>query len=173
MTVLSTAQTAAAEPTGVRIRSLHRNDGHVLDRIMAGMSSRSRYQRFHWQKPHLTESDRRFLTDVDGRDHIALVAFDGSGDPLGVARAIRHKTDARSAEVAAAVVDASQRRGLGMDLVARLARKAAGAGIERFVAHVLAESGLSAALVRHGWHVAGREGTVNMLEAPVWRLAAG
>lgn len=156
----------------VHVRALHRDDGHLLDRIMAGMSSQSRYQRFHWQKPHLTESDRRFLTDVDGHNHIALLAFDDGGEPLGVARAIRHKTDSSGAEIAAAIVDASQRKGIGMDLVARLARRAAAAGIERFVAHVLAETGLAGALGRRGWYVTGRDGPVYSLEVPVWRLAA-
>src|SRR4051794_20582967 len=138
MTPLTSTQIAPVhEDPGFHLRPLHRDDGHLLDRIMASMSSQSRYQRFHWQKPHLTESDRRFLTDVDGRDHIALVAFDDSGEPLGVARAIRHKTDVRGAEIAAAVVDASQRKGVGTHLMARLARKAAAVGIERFVAHVL------------------------------------
>src|SRR5689334_1958256 len=102
MTPLTSTQPAPIhDHAGFRVRALNRDDGPVLDRIMAGMSSQSRYQRFHWQKPHLTESDRRFLTDVDGRDHIALVAFDDGGEPLGVARAIRHKTDVRDAEIAA------------------------------------------------------------------------
>jgi GNAT superfamily N-acetyltransferase len=174
MTPLTNTQIAPVQKdAALHVRPLHRDDGHLLDRIMAGMSRQSRYQRFHWQKPHLTESDRRFLTDVDGHDHIALVAFDGGGDPLAVGRAIRHKTDASGAEIAVAVVDASQHKGIGMDLVARLARKAAAAGIERFVAHVLAETGLAGALGRRGWYVTGRDGPVYTLEAPVWRLAAG
>src|SRR4051794_37096987 len=174
MTPLTSPQPAPARPAeaAFRVRALHRDDGHLLDRIMVGMSTRSRYLRFHWHKPHLTEADRRFFTDVDGRDHIAVVAIGDGGDPLGVARAIRRSTDARGAEVAVAVVDASQRRGVGIDLVARLARKAAAAGIERFVAHVLAESGFSAGLARHGWHMTARDGAVCTLEAPVWRLAA-
>ena len=172
MTPLTSAQLAPTHDTGFRIRVLHRDDGHLLDRIMAGMSSQSRYQRFHWPKRHLTESDRRFFTDVDGHDHIAVVAIGDGGEPLGVARAIRHSTDARGAEIAVAVVDASQGNGVGSDLVARLARRAAAAGIERFVAHVLAETGLAAALGRRGWYLTGREGAVYSLEAPVWRLAA-
>ena len=174
MTPLTSTHLALThEETGFRVRALHRDDGHLLDRIMDGMSSQSRYRRFHWPKRHLTVSDRRFLTDVDGHDHIAVVAIAHDGRPLGVARAIRRGTDPRGAEIAAAVVDSSQRQGIGMDLVARLARKAAAAGIERFVAHVLAESGLSTALGRRGWNVTGRDGAVYTLEAPVWHLAAG
>src|SRR4051794_18723776 len=78
-----------------------------------------------------------------GCDHLALVAFAADGTPLGVVRAIRQRDDAAAAEVALAIIDARQRQGLGTELISRLARCAAAAGIERLVAQVLAETGLA------------------------------
>lgn len=138
---------------------------------MAGLSMRSRYLRFHSPKPGLTDADRARLTDVDERNHLALVALAADGEPLGVARAVRRADDPLAAEVGAEVVDAHQREGLGTMLIARLARRAAAAGIERLVAQVLAESPLVSSLRRRGWRVVGRDGPSLTLEATCWRVA--
>jgi GNAT superfamily N-acetyltransferase len=174
MTALSLAIPAHEEErhAAVVIRPLGRGDGDLLDRIMDGMSLQSRYQRFHSPKPSLNEADRAFLTNVDGHDHLALVAFAADGAPVGVARAVRLRDEPAAAEIAVAVVDASQRHGVGSELIGRLARCAAAAGIERFIAHVLSESGLSAHLTRRGWRMTAREGNTVTLGVDAWRVAA-
>ena len=163
---------AAAPRQALLIRPLRRDDGDVLDEVMAGMGPRSRYQRFHSPKPRLTASDRAHLTAVDGHDHIAVVGLAPHGTPLGVARAIRLREDPAAADVAVGIVDASQGQGVGTELIGSLARRAAGAGIERLVACVLAETGLAHSLTRRGWRVIAREGHTLTLEVAAWRVAA-
>jgi GNAT superfamily N-acetyltransferase len=174
MTALTTAASVhheAAPRQALLIRPLRRDDGDLLDEVMAGMSSRSRYQRFHSPKKRLTPADRAHLTNVDGRDHLAVAGLAPHGAPLGVARAIRLRDDPAVAEVAVAIVDASQGNAIGTKLVASLARRAAAAGIERLVAHVLAETGLAQSLTRRGWHVIAREGHTLTLEVAAWQVA--
>jgi GNAT superfamily N-acetyltransferase len=175
MTALTTTalQEVAAPPRqALLIRPLRRSDARLLDEVMAGMSTRSRYQRFHTPKPRLTAADRAHFTNVDGRDHLAVVGLAPHGTPLGIARAVRLRDDAAAAEVAVAIVDASQRRGIGTELIGSLARRAAGAGIERLVAHVLAETGLARSLTRRGWRVVARDGHTLTLEVAAWRVAS-
>jgi GNAT superfamily N-acetyltransferase len=142
----------------------------VLDSVFAGLSDQSRYQRFHGPKPRLTSSERAYLAGVDDRDHLAVVAEAPDGSPLGLARCVRVPGDRKTADVAAEVVDPWQRRGIGTDMMRRLARRAAGAGIERLSATVLAETGLQRALLRRGWRVTAADGPSLTLEVPVWAL---
>jgi GNAT superfamily N-acetyltransferase len=159
------------QPHGPAFRPLRRDDGDLLDAVMAGLSSRSRYLRFHSPKPRLTAADRAFLTNVDGHDHLALVAFAHDGAPIGVGRAVRLRDDTKTAELAVAVVDARQRQGVGGELIRRVARAAVAVGIERLIAHVLAESSLAVSLPRRGWRVVERDGPTLRLEAAAWHVA--
>jgi GNAT superfamily N-acetyltransferase len=153
------------------IRPLREDDGALLDMLVAGLSPQSRYQRFHAPKPHLTAADRAELTRVDGRDRLGLIALTTDGQPLAVAHAVRLPDDPGSAELGAVVVDARQREGLGTELIRRLAQRAAGVGVERLVARVLAESGLASRLLRTGWRLAGRDGPVVTLVVDARRAA--
>jgi GNAT superfamily N-acetyltransferase len=161
----------AAATSAVRIRTLAPGDGDLLDRILEGMSAQSRYQRFHGPKPRLTTRDRASLTAVDGRDHLALVALAADGAPLGVARAVRLHDHPATAELAAAVIDPAQGRGLGTELVVGLARRAAAVGIERLTARTLAAGALARGLQRRGWRVVERDGPAVVLEVDVWSVA--
>jgi GNAT superfamily N-acetyltransferase len=142
------------------IRPLGRDDGPLLDRVMDGMSLESRYQRYHSPKPALSRRDREYLTAIDGRDHLALIAISPDGRPLGVARAVRLCEDGDAAELGVEVIDARHGEGLGSELTARLAERAAAVGIRRLVAHVLAHSPLTRGLQRRGWRVVERDGPV-------------
>ena len=154
----------------VRIRPLEPPDGWVLDAVHAGLSDASRYSRYHGPKPRFASAERTYLTATDGRDHIALVALTPGGEPLGIARSVRLRDDPSAAEIAAEVVDSHQNRGIGMDLIARLARRATTLGIERFSATVLSESRLKGGLVRRGWRVTGFDGPATAMHADVWAL---
>jgi GNAT superfamily N-acetyltransferase len=142
------------------IRPLNLDDGPLLDRVMEGMSAQSRYQRYHVPKPALTPRDRAFFTAVDERDHLALIALDADGEPLGVARAVRLRDDPAAAEVGAEVIDARHGEGLGSELTARLACRAAAVGIRRLIARVLFQSPLAGGLQRRGWRVVEYDGPV-------------
>jgi GNAT superfamily N-acetyltransferase len=157
-------------PSAPLVRDLRPGETGVLAEVFAGLSEQSRYQRFHGPKPRMTAAERAYLAAVDGRDHLAVVAVAHDGSPLGIARCVRHRHDTSAADLAAEVVDPFQRRGVGTALVARLARRAAAAGIERLTASVLAETGLQRALLRRGWRVTAVDGPALTLEAPVWAL---
>jgi GNAT superfamily N-acetyltransferase len=73
-----------------------------------------------------------------------LVAWAG-GEPVGIARLVR---DGDRAEVAFAVADEWQSRGIGRLLVERLGEDARAAGITKFCADVRRDNVRSAALLR-------------------------
>lgn len=58
----------------VVIRPIRADDSERLQLSHERLSSESRYRRFMSSKPHLTAADTRYLVDVDGCDHFALVA---------------------------------------------------------------------------------------------------
>jgi RimJ/RimL family protein N-acetyltransferase len=89
-----------------------------------------------------SEQELRYLTEVDGVDHLALVAV-LAGDPdqvVGVARCVRQEPSGDTAEFAIVVGDALQGEGLGTVLAGALADAACGVGIRRFSATTLADN---------------------------------
>ncbi len=77
---------------------------------------------------------------MDHRDHEAFVAFDRvSGEGVGVARFVR-LDDPEAAEVAVAVADDWQGRGVGTVLLSRLADRARALGVRRFRASLMADN---------------------------------
>src|SRR3954454_16815864 len=104
---------AEARPPGVRVRPLRPPGDHLLDEVLEGLGAHSRYTRFHGPKPRLSASERTYLRATDDRDRLALVAFDPDGSALGIARAVRLRDHPATAEVAAEVIDARQRQGIG------------------------------------------------------------
>lgn len=98
--------------------------------------------RFFVALRRLPEEAVRYLTDVDGFDHAALVALSipEGGAPergLGVARFVRMKDDHAKAELAITVVDGAQRLGLGTLLLLTLAAAARERGVDTFTMNVL------------------------------------
>jgi RimJ/RimL family protein N-acetyltransferase len=127
----------------VTIRPIAPDDLERLQLSHDRLSPESRYSRFMAPKPHLSLADARYLVDIDGRDHCALVAtvFESEGESIAaVARFIRLPDDPRTAEFAIVVGDQWQRQGLAAELLRRLAAAAHERGIERFRALMLAEN---------------------------------
>jgi GNAT superfamily N-acetyltransferase len=121
----------------VLIRPIGAQDADALRDGFARLSPRSRQLRFLGPKKALTDAELRYFTEIDHRDHEALGAVsraDGRG--VGVARYVRSEEDPASADCAVTVVDAWHRRGLGGELLDRLAERARLAGIRRFTGHV-------------------------------------
>jgi GNAT superfamily N-acetyltransferase len=124
-----------------RIR-VHLRDGSVAEmrpinpddkgRIVEGlshMSPQSKLARFGSGIAGLSASELRYLTDVNQVSHVAWGATI-EDEPAGIGRYI--VDDAADAEIAVAVVDRFQRRGLGRALFDALAASARAAGIETF-----------------------------------------
>ena len=130
-------------PTGdeVLIRPVRPEDKRGLLEGFQRLGPESRYRRFLSVRPTLSKAELRYLTEVDHSAHEALLAIDPqTRDGLGVARFVRSSEDPSVAEVAVAVTDSWQRRGLGTTLLLELARRAREEGIEHFSALVLAEN---------------------------------
>lgn len=106
----------------MKVRELHAAEaGDAVDAVFHGLSPHSRYLRFHAPVPRLTAAMRRRLTDLDGHRRAAVVA-EWHRRPIGIARLIATGDD--TAEIALAVVDPWQRRGVGTKLVTALSRLA-------------------------------------------------
>ena len=124
----------------VVVRPIRPDDKGALSTGFERLSEQSRYQRFMSAITELSVADLRYLTEVDHRDHEALIAFDAaSGEPVGVGRFVR-LDDGESAEAAVTIVDEWQGRGVGTALCGLLADRARDEGIARFTALLLAEN---------------------------------
>lgn len=131
-------------PDGTRIslRPIVAGDKARLTAALGRLSEETIRRRFLAAKPGFSTSELRYLTEVDGRNHLALVAV-LADDPealVGVARCIRFLERPDTAEFAIVVGDALQGRGLGTLLARELATAARAAGIRRFAATMLADN---------------------------------
>jgi RimJ/RimL family protein N-acetyltransferase len=115
----------------VELRLMKHGDRAAVLEVFAGLGARSRLLRFLAPKPRLTSSDLRQLTDVDQQDHVAIVAVVGDR-PVGISRFVRDRSQPDSADVAVAVVDAWQDRGIGTMLAHALVERARRLGVRRF-----------------------------------------
>jgi fructokinase len=171
----STEEIRLADGTAVTLRPIRPDDKAALGQAFARLSAASRYQRFHSHKQTLTEDDLRYLTEVDGKDHFALVATTPSHDlrrdvGIGVARFVRDVNEADLAEAAITVADDQQGKGLGKILLRHLVDAARERDIHRFRAEVLAENAPMVHLLRAaGAQVVRSDGATLLLEVPAQR----
>jgi GNAT superfamily N-acetyltransferase len=125
------------------IRPISPDDKQQLVEGFQRLGERSRYRRFLSPHEHLSEAELRYFTEVDHHDHEALIAIDpDSHEGVGVARYVRSTSEPSAAELAVAVVDDWQGRGVGGRLAAALADRAREEGITSFTALVLADNQL-------------------------------
>ncbi len=129
-------------PTGatVLVRPITPEDKPLLVDGLRRLSPETAFRRFLSPKVSFSAAELRYLTEVDGHDHIALVAVDAA-DPnvlIAVARSVR--TDADTAEMAIVVGDPWQGLGLGRRLARLLADAAAAEGVKRISGTMLADN---------------------------------
>jgi RimJ/RimL family protein N-acetyltransferase len=157
-----------SDGTDVAIRPIRPDDGPRLSAAYDRLSPEARYRRFLGPKPHLNASEVRYLVDVDGANHIALVAtlVDHPDQIIGVARCVRLREDQRAAEFAVVIGDPWQGEGLASEMLGRLVRAAGDRGIDRLRAIMLADNEPAHRLVRHLAHpqTVSRRGAVNEIE---------
>jgi GNAT superfamily N-acetyltransferase len=124
-------------PTPLTVRPIRPADAPLLEAGLARLSPQSVYQRFLSPKPRLSRRELRYLTEVDGVMHHALVALDADGDLVAVGRWVRDADRPEEAEIAIVVADCLQRRGVGRGLGLALADAACAHGVRRFTATIL------------------------------------
>lgn len=123
-------------PDGLRlcVRPIEPGDRDELAEAYHNLSPESRRLRFLVPPNSLTERMLTYLTDVDGVNHVALVAevVDAPGQPgVAVARFVRLREDPECAEVAVTVVDAWQGRGIGTRMLELIVEAAVRSGVRR------------------------------------------
>jgi GNAT superfamily N-acetyltransferase len=125
----------------VTVRMIRPEDAGALRAAFDRLSPETRYQRFFSGMSELSDENLRYLTTVDGDNHVALVAIWETPDlkeerGVGVARFIRLASDPTSAEAAIVVADEMRRCGLGRILLTELSRIARDKGVRRFCGEV-------------------------------------
>ena len=125
--------------TSILLRFIDPDDKPLLVEGLARMSPRSVHQRFLAPKVKFSSAELRYLTEVDGCDHVAIVAVlaDEPTGLVGVGRFIRDRERPDEAEVAIAIGDPWQGEGLGRMMGRALADEARRRGIRRFTATLL------------------------------------
>ncbi len=133
------------------VRPLRRGDVRTVLAVFERLGDESRRTRFNGPKPCLSNAELAQLATVDG-DHLALVAY-VAGDPRPVAIARLARTSRESAEIAFAVADEYQHRGIGSALAAELLVDARAAGIHEITALASGDNPAALALLRRTAHV--------------------
>ena len=124
---------------GFVVRPIEPGDKASLEAAIEHSSAEAIYRRFLNPHGRLTAAELRYFTEVDHHNHEALVAVDAvSGEGIGVARYVRESEQEDAAEVAFAVLESWQGRGVGKTLLRHLAERARSEGISRFTALMLA-----------------------------------
>lgn len=124
----------------VTVRPIAASDREALHAAFLKLSRESRYRRFLGPIEDLGPAELSRLTEIDHRDHEALVAIAADGELVAVARFIREADDPERAEVAVTVADDWQGQGLGTELLLRLEARARAEGVHTLTALCLVEN---------------------------------
>jgi acetyltransferase len=128
--------------TPIVVRPIREGDKALLEGGLGQLSAESRHKRFLTAKPRFTAAELRYLTEIDGIDHVAYVALRGDApeELIAVARLVRDPERPESAEVAVTVGDCWQRRGVGTLLGSVLATAARDRGVRWLTATMAADN---------------------------------
>jgi RimJ/RimL family protein N-acetyltransferase len=127
----------------VVIRPIRADDKRMLADGLRRLSPESAQRRFLTPKRSFSRAELRYLTEVDGLDHVALVAEHPAAPErrvIAVGRFVRLHDDRDAAEVAVTVADEWQGRGLGSLLGRHLAHSARNRDIRRFTATMASDN---------------------------------
>ncbi|MDP3983673.1 MAG: GNAT family N-acetyltransferase [Acidimicrobiia bacterium] len=123
----------------VQIRPIRADDADGLIRFFSRLGPQSRYFRFFRVKETLGLDEAIYFTTVDYANRMALLAVD-AGEIVGVGRFDALPEDPGVAEVAFAVADSHQGKGIGSELLSLLTVHARRHGITGFRAFVMADN---------------------------------
>ena len=135
----------ARSVNGLSIRPLRNGDTDTVRALFARLGDRSRAKRFCGAKPRLSDSELAALARIDDVRHALVGYVAGDSDPAAIARLVR---DGTRAEVAFAVADVYQGRGIGSTLGRELVADARAAGIRELVATVCGDNARIVSLLK-------------------------
>ena len=130
---------------GLTIRALRNGDTATVASLFERLGDRSRERRFCGAKPRLSELELASLSRVDSDHHVLVGYVDGDPEPVGIARLVRTGS---FAEIAFAIADTHQSKGIGSTLANELAADARAAGITQLVATVCGDNPRVLALLK-------------------------
>ncbi len=147
---------ALRDGTTVRIRPIRPDDADGLQHMVSRMSRQSVYHRFFQVKKRFEPEELEAFTNLDYMDRMAFVAT-RTDDIVGVGRYWRDEDNPEIADVAFAVVDAEQGKGIATRLVRYLTTYADQQGISAFRASVLADNHVMIRVFRNAGYPMRRE----------------
>ena len=125
----------------LEVRALVPDDRDSILKAFNRSSPQSLRRRFFAAKGGLTEKEIEFFSKVDFVKHVALAAVvEEEGQPVIVGGGRYVLTEPGQAEIAFAIIDQYQGKGIGAILMRHLATIAREAGLKEFVAEVLPEN---------------------------------
>jgi acetyl coenzyme A synthetase (ADP forming)-like protein len=125
----------------VRVRPAGPEDAQAVERLLSGLSDRSRWLRFFSGAPNIDKAVR-WATELDYDRRYGLVAVTGGSDGrvVGHIGFEREPDRPERAEVAMEVADAMQDKGLGTILLGQVAEAAREVGVQVLNAEVLPQN---------------------------------
>jgi ribosomal protein S18 acetylase RimI-like enzyme len=133
------------------VRPLRHGDVETVRAVFGRLGERSRRTRFNGPKPCLSTADLEQLARVDAAHHALVGYVEGDPEPVAIAQLAR--TGDSSAEIAFAVADAYQQRGIGSALASELLADARAAGITQITALASSDNPAALALLRRTTNV--------------------
>jgi GNAT superfamily N-acetyltransferase len=130
---------------GITIRPLRNGDTATIEALFARLGDNSRRQRFCGAKPQLSEQELQALARIDEDRHALVGYVDGDPEPAAIARLVR---DGNRGEIAFAVADVHQSRGIGSILGRELAADARAAGLTELVGTVCGDNARIVSLLK-------------------------
>jgi RimJ/RimL family protein N-acetyltransferase len=150
----------------ITIRALQPDDRSAMLSAVGRVSAQSLYRRFFGPKRGFTEKETDFFVNVDFITHVALAAVIDDGGQATIVGAGRYiVSEPGKAELAFAIVDEYQGKGIGAALLRNLILIARERGIGQLVAEVLPENAPMLALFRKYGFGVQRKGGAEVVHA--------
>ena len=158
------------------IRPIRPADAELIVAALGYTSDETYYRRFHTLKRYFSPKELEYLTHVDGKTHVALVAVERGEHPrlAAVARFCTDPTNPLEGELAICVHDPFRRRGMGAEMLGRLRAEALLRGVTQLRSMVQSDNLPMRELLYHVFpntRVDGRDGNEVDYLVPVQPVA--
>jgi RimJ/RimL family protein N-acetyltransferase len=157
--------------TLVFVRFLKQSDKEYIEKGYKELSFKSQYFRFISPPKSLSGKYLKYLTEIDNKNHVAMIAFAierQSKTAIGIARYIKLIDNPSSAEYAITVIDSFQNQGLGTILFNLLIEHAKKNNISNLTGYILSENYAMLKIVKHyNIHIQREKGSLLRVDLPL------